>query len=229
MIAGVDGAGTGWAVVICDDDLARPRGLFISALDKLPPEVDVVGVDVPIGRPDAGQREADRLARLDLGRRRSSVFPCPVRGVSSSSPWEDACALSRRIHGKGLSRQSHAILGKIEQVEDHLRRNHDRRMRVREVHPELSFRKWAGAPMKFHKKKPEGRAERLHLIATKFGATAFAEVRSQVRSMSSVKDDDVVDAFAAAWTAARIRRGDADPYPAQPAIDSCGLDMRIWA
>nr|WP_231640215.1 DUF429 domain-containing protein [Micromonospora sp. NRRL B-16802] len=39
----------------------------------------VIGIDIPIGLPDTGRRQADVLAYKLVGPRRSSVFMTPVR------------------------------------------------------------------------------------------------------------------------------------------------------
>src|SRR5699024_12100597 len=41
--------------------------------------VRLVAVDIPVGLPDTGTRQADVLVRRRLGARASSVFPTPVR------------------------------------------------------------------------------------------------------------------------------------------------------
>ena len=42
-----------------------------------------------------------------------------------------------------------------------------------------------------------------------------------------VADDDILDAFAALWTATRIFEGRARSLPERPPIDAAGLLMRI--
>ena len=41
--------------------------------------------------------------------------------------------------------------------------------------------------------------------------------------------DDLIDACAACWTAARIVRGEAVSFPDPPERDSYGLPVAIWA
>lgn len=228
MIAGVDGAPGGWVAVICGDHLENPEGRFVSRLSELPRELRVVAVDIPIGLPDSGSREADVLARKALRPHRgSSVFPCPIRTVLGSKTWEEACARSQKANdGKKISRQVFGILPKIDEV-DHLVRTDDRARRtVYEVHPELSFMKWQGRPMSHGKKKPAGREERRRLIDPTFGPDVFRRVEESLRG-HRVGTDDLADAFAAVWTAARIAAGTAERFPEDDRLDSEGVPMRI--
>jgi len=39
----------------------------------------LAAIDIPVGLPDTGSREADSVARKFIGPRASSVFPCPIR------------------------------------------------------------------------------------------------------------------------------------------------------
>ena len=126
--------------------------------------LDVVAIDVPIGLCDAyetGGRFCDRQARKRLQKRASSVFPAPVRPVLAAVSWEDACARSRASApiGKGISKQTFAILPKIKEADDILQSRPELRDVVREVHPEVCFCELAGRPMAYPKRKQEGRDE----------------------------------------------------------------------
>ena len=101
--------------------------------------------------------------------------------------------------------------------------------RVHEVHPELSFMLMnGGAPMPFGKKSAEGRRDRERLIDRVF-PHAFRAVRAR-HARAEAKDDDILDAFAALWSADRIARGLARHFPeGEPARDASGLPMVIKA
>ncbi len=88
--------------------------------------------------------------------------------------------------------------------------------RVHEAHPELSFYHLAGRAMRHNKKKPEGREERLHALSK-----TFPNIRKEVcSSQLKVPYDDMIDAYAAAWTAMRIENGTAKRFPENPPVDS---------
>ncbi len=229
MIAGVDGTSQGWIVVLCGLDLRGLRGLFIQQLRDLPRDVEIAAVDVPIGLPGRAHREADLLARKSLGEpRRRSVFPCPLRATLGARSWEEACERTEQIDGRRVSRQTFGILRKIEEADEFVRSDAWACRTIYEVHPELSFAKWSGAPMVYGKKSPAGRDERCRLIAATFGPDAFATVRQSVRG-NQVGSDDVMDAFAAVWTASRIRAGTAEPFPVDRVLDTENVPMQMWA
>jgi len=227
MIAGVDGTRSGWVALLCEDDLSRVRAVCLDRLTDLPRRLRVVAVDIPIGLSEQGPRQADHLARRALGPRRSSVFPTPVRCVLGAKSWRVACIRNERADGRRVSKQTFAILPKISEADAFVRSVPWARRTLYEVHPELSFAMLAGAPMSHAKKRPAGRLERLAVISATFGHGAFDSAYAHVRG-HRVGWDDLADAFALAWTAARIRAGVAKPHPAEPVIDRKGVPMRIW-
>src|SRR5262249_47773408 len=119
----------------------------------------IVAVDIPIGLPDSGSRACDIAARRVLGPKQGSrVFPPPVRAALAGSSYTACCQLSREACGKAISRQAHAILPKIREVDAAM--NPALQTRVREAHPEVSFRVLQGHPLEHSKKAFAGRNER---------------------------------------------------------------------
>ncbi len=231
LVAGVDGCRSGWICVVreigsgeihttCFDD--------IRALLTTKPTAKIVAVDIPIGLLAKGSRLCDIGARRVLGwPRRSSVFPAPIRPVLKATEWSDASAIRKRIEGKGISKQVWAIVEKIREVDRALRSNPRWRKRVREVHPEVCFSAWSGMPMQYKKRSAQGRAERSKLVADYFGAVAFQKVRRNYPRKKDIADDDILDAFAALWTAERIASNNARTLPEEPPVDAFGLRMEI--
>jgi len=157
-------------------------------------------IDIPIGLTRGEPRAVDIEARRRLGPRKFSVFPAPVRAVLAAADYDEACARSRAACGRGISRQLYNIVPKILEMDD--LQSPALQQRFVEMHPELSFAVLAGAPMQFHKSKPEGRAERLHALRTVFPAIDTV-CGSRWRG---TRPDDVLDAFVGAWTARRFAR-----------------------
>jgi len=58
------------------------------------------------------------------------------------------------------------------------------------------------------------------------GPRAYETVRERYLH-KEVASDDILDAFAALWTAERIINRDAQSLPEEPPVDSAGLPMRI--
>ena len=79
--------------------------------------LDVVAIDIPIGLPPTGPRQADVLARGQVGRRASSVFVTPIRAALLATTHAEASALHRSATGKGLSQQAYALRAKILEVD----------------------------------------------------------------------------------------------------------------
>jgi predicted RNase H-like nuclease len=86
------------------------------------------------------------------------------------------------------------------------------------VHPELAFAALAGAPLTVTKHSPDGRAVRRALLA---GAGIRLPAGRVPVPVPRPAEDDVLDAAAVAWSAARIAAGTAVVLtdPAQRADD----------
>ncbi len=181
----------------------------------------VIGIDIPIGLPDASIRRADIEARAAAGPRWASVFVTPVRDTMASSGYRAACALNKERTGHGISTQAFNLLGKIRQVDNWLP---SAPCRVIEVHPELSFAQLAGAPLAARKSSWAGLAIRRQLLA-EAGLALPDDIGAAGLQAGA---DDVLDAAAAAWTAARAAGGQARRRPAEPERFSDGVDCAIW-
>jgi predicted RNase H-like nuclease len=227
LIAGIDGCKEGWFCLSLDTEGRRIEATVLGSLAELDRTLRVIAVDIPIGLPDANGREADRLARVRLGEpRRRSVFPTPIRPALLARSWEEACRITISINGRSVTKQTAAILPKIAEA-DAIARSASIGCRMYEVHPEVSFAEWNGAPMMHRKKSRAGRSDRQVLISSYFGSSAFGRARASVRGRR-VAADDIADAFAALWTAERIEQGRSGRYPETQVTDSLGVPMNIW-
>jgi threonine dehydratase len=127
-----------------------------------------------------------------------------------------------------VSKQTFAIFPKIKNVDALLRETAGLLGSVHEVHPEVCFFFWNGRrPMRYPKKSGFGCAERFRLVEEDFGTAAY-EIRDAVPRREA-SDDDILDAFAALWTARRIRDGSAERVTETDERDEFGLPMQIWA
>ena len=230
--AGIDGCTGGWLVV---HDTARGLDAYIApniamALAALLPQT-LAGIDIPVGIPEQGLRQCDVEARQLLGERASSVFPAPLRGVLNVTDYVEANRIQREA-GRGLSRQTFAILPKIREVDTWIRRNSGLGPTLHEVHPELSFAIWNGdRPMAQPKKSPGGKVHRWKLIDAVFpGARArLTQVLRATAGSAAFGEDDLCDAIAALWSARRIVRGAHITVPRPLQRDVYGLPMQIKA
>lgn len=235
-VAGADGCPAGWILVSLTLDgsgeITGEEYRIVPTFDELldqPNDTRVIAVDMPIGLPDQAQkggRACDRAARKLLSPRGSSVFSPPVRAVLDAESYEEAVRIQRANSPTniGISQQAYGLISKLREVHQHITPSLQKQ--VREVHPELSFRAMNdGEPVSYSKRKLLGMLRRLELLEEHFDGVrdALEEFPS-----SKVGDDDVLDAYAAAWTARRILRGEAVRIPEEPERDSEGLRMEIW-
>lgn len=191
----------------------------IEGLVALAGELSVVAIDIPIGLPVHGARQADQLARNAVGARSSSVFNTPPRAAIEASTYEQAAALCRELCGKGLSKQSFALAPKIIEVDAWLQRTD---IRVVEVHPEVSFATLAGRPLRDPKSTWAGFVLRRQLLAD-----VGIELADDLGlSGQRVGPDDVLDAAIAAWSASRVARNEHVTFPDPPEV---GIDGSITA
>lgn len=230
-IAGINGCKSGWFCIFEELSSQQLASKIFSTMDDLAKHVeqlDVVAIDVPIGLTDAGSRACDVSARKMLGgKRASSVFPAPIRPALSARSYEEACTRSFAAQKKKLPKQAWAIYPKIRQLDELLARRQDLREKVFEVHPEVSFCAWNSMEAIIEPKKSlEGADRRRRLIARHFGSASFDIIRGRYKRRD-VADDDIMDAFAALWTAERILNRSARTLPEEPPFDAAGLPMRM--
>jgi len=224
-VVGVDGCAKGWVGIRLADD--GVRGLFAPSLGELEAaalefgEVAVMGIDMPIGLPDAGVRQADVMARRFVGPRSSSVFSTPVRAAVELDVYELAAQAHRTRAAAGLTKQSFALWAKIREVDAWLP---TAGCRVVEVHPEVSFAALAQEPL-IHGKKTWAGAERRRCLLEAAGIVLPADL-GLAGERAGV--DDVLDAAVAAWSATRVRDGHARCMPDPPEPFSDGIPAAIW-
>ena len=226
-VAGVDGCRAGWFVVLVghDEGVVREDNRICASFREvlgLEPRPWIIAVDIPIGllqKPSAGGRECDKEARRLLGTpRRSSVFTPPTRAALASVNYEEA-----QSFGTGMSRQAFGILPKIREVDQLM--TPEAQETVHEIHPEVCFYGLTGYPMRHNKKSTDGKAERLSALRGRFSHIGGA---SGKLPGSGVADDDILDAYAAAWTALRLAKNTANRIPLHPPTDAKSLRMEMW-
>ena len=204
LVAGVDGCKRGWVAVVLIGGRFREARLIEGVESAFAELADVgrIAIDVPIGY---GPREADGLARELVGG--SSVFTIPER-ERFEVPF---------VEGGGISAQAYALGDRIRHVTALAAGD----KRFREVHPELCVTAMNDMRrLKFRKKSAGGAFERLGLLR-KHGINIDP---GTLGAVATVPLDDLLDAAACAWTAARAK---AVSLP-DPPESRDGLSVAIW-
>jgi predicted RNase H-like nuclease len=228
LVLGVDGCPHGWCAVALDTTSGTLTPAHVDTFaEAVATSASTIAIDVPIGLLDVpGGRDCDRAARKLLGRpRMTSVFSPPSRAALVCATYEEACAANFACTERKISRQSFGIGPKIREVDEAM--TTDREARVYEAHPEAAFAALAGHAMTHRKSKRDGRGERWAALRRAFSRLpAGPALPESLRRCCDL--EDYVDALVLAWTAARIRSGEAISLPADPPRDSKGLRMAIW-
>jgi predicted RNase H-like nuclease len=223
---GVDGWRGGWVAVVLDDG-RRPAVLAAAGLAEIVaacPDAAAIGVDMPLGLVARGWRQADDLAAARLGAHRSRVFRVPPRPAWSAATHREAVAVCRELTDPpaGFSVQAWSLKDKIRQA-DEVRTGQPGRLY--EVHPELSFAALnGGTVIAAGKKTWNGQLARRAVLAR-----AGLALPDDLAAAGIVPADDILDAAAVAWTAARIARGQAVSFPSPAQPDDSGHPIAIWS
>jgi len=234
-VAGLDGFRSGWFAVFYRpaDGTCRQRIVptLEAALDA-PEAPGFVGVDMVIGLPDraaSGGRACDRAARALLGYpRSSSVFSPPAYAALDAETYQEARALHTGTadDAPGITIQAFHLLPKMREVAAVV--TPERQQRVREVHPELAFYEMnGGTSVEASKHDEDGRRIRRQLLSDRL----FPDIGDAIERYAGgdVRVDDVLDAHAVCWSAARMMSGTARRVPKDdPPVNGRGLRMEIW-
>ena len=202
-LIGLDGTSSGWIASIGS---SRNKCLstitFSEDLDELLSDYpdSVVVIDMPIELNEKNYlRECDVLAKKYLGKEfQSSVFIPPLKRVLKCTNYQEANELSKKIAGKGLSKQSWHLKSKISEVQKISKLCN----KVYEGHPECSFKMLKNETLKAKKKSVLGVFERLDLLR-RAGLDPLS-VSLNLEKNSSIKIDDILDSMVLFITALRI-------------------------
>ena len=231
ICAGIDWSKAGWYAVIleCDEAIQVQQHEAFATFSAMLEETTAaaaIAVDIPIGLSADEPRKCDLLARRHLREpRRRSVFPPPVRAALTARSHDDASAINEQHCGRKVSRQTWSILPRIREVDHAMTPELQRR--VVEIHPEVCF--WAlnsRKAMPHRKKSVAGRKERLGVLLPIFG-DQLARALGEPGRPRGVAQDDVLDAFAAAYTACMFAQDNYWRIPHHPPTDAHGLRMEM--
>lgn len=228
---GVDRCSEGWLAVSfsgSEFDDAAVFGDIGHLWDRFETAARIL-VDVPIGLVEEGRetRECDDIARDILGPRHTSIFTPPVREAARKRRYQTARRVQERTVDAGLSKQAFAMSDSIVAVDELVRNVPEAREAIRESHPEVCYRAFAGEPLQYSKRSAGGYAERMRTLAA-YDPDGPPTVQSTAEAVagSEVAVDDVLDAVVLAY-AASPGTGDLRTLPPDPPLDAKGLPMEI--
>ena len=230
-VLGLDVCPGGWAGICWSG--TKVVGVFgttvVSVIERASTAIEngsiaIIGVDMFIGLPDKSVRQADALARLAIGPRRSSVFTAPIRTALEAATYAEALAINREITGRGFSAQAFAMRKKALEIDHFI---HNVKVPLIEVHPEVTFAELNREPLLFSKKTSPGLDLRRQLLGDH-----HLQIPASLGALGELgkraNPDDILDAAAVAWTAMRFHRGMAKSLPSPPEVFSDGLRAAIW-
>lgn len=233
MIAGVDGYKGGWLVAMsdswhCDEPpVLKPCNDFASVL-RVTEACRIRVVDMPIGVPyGRAHRACDDAARIALGKSgQDRVFFCPPRESLKANTAVEFQALHKRITGKGARWPVWRIVRKLKEVDSAMTPRLQKR--VREFHPELTWKRLAGSVLA-PKRGATGLLQRIDVL-NKHNPSWLRGVKT-ARLPPTVKLDDVLDCLvgiSVAHAIAENPRYNKRLPEGDPPKDEKGLRMEIW-
>ena len=230
---GIDGCKDGWFCVSFDDNNNWSYRVIsdTQSLGEYVSHANSTLIDIPIGLLNSGpnERQCDTQARKLLTKpRSSSVFPAPARQSLLAKDFKEALTINRESTGRGLSKQTWAIVPKIREIDNLLSSRLELQGVIRECHPELCF--WAlngKSAMQYNKKTKEGKQERLIVLEKYFRQCyeLFEQASSELLRRQ-VAYDDIIDAMVCAVTA-KYGYNNYTIVPAVPAKDTNDLSMEM--
>jgi threonine dehydratase len=227
---GVDGCKGGWVVCWLQENTLQLQvfSRFEMIIDHFPNAI--IAVDMPIGLPDKigeGGRGPEALARKMLKGKSSSVFSMISRAaIVADTDYVETCRLARQdsTPPRGISQQGFNILPKVRELDQVLRADSSLLETVFETHPELALTVLTGAPVLEKKTQKDGQIKRIEILKT-----LGLPIAEPFPRLTGAKPDDIIDAAICLLVATRIAHGQAQSFPAEPALDCFQIPIAIWA
>lgn len=228
LYIGVDGCKGGWIAAVLDQgELRLGKYISISSLVERYPEFDAFLIDMAIGLRDRlDQTRPDHAAKIELGKKASSVFPIPSRSAVYADNEETQKLENIRTLGKSLAKQSIAIIPKIRELDVFLRDHPDYKNRILESHPEVAFARLNGSVVMSRKKEEPGPSERIHILSEFLEAKELSGFYDKAKKLGC-NQDDLIDAVCLAVTGALYAHGQCETIPEKPEADEKGLLMKL--
>jgi predicted RNase H-like nuclease len=199
QLAGIDRWRGGWVVAQqrCHHHEIWTADHLCAAMERLA-VCRCVAIDMPIALAVSGTRSAESQLRAVLGSAARSVFTSPTRDAVEAADQAGATRTNRANGGPGISAQSFGLFASIRELRAALAGTGATHWW--ETHPETAFALMNGNTPLASKRSALGVAQRLRALRAHFPGLDDLLLESPPR----VPIDDILDAFAALWSAQRI-------------------------
>lgn len=230
LCVGVDGCKGGWvAAVIEQGELRIEKYGNINELVAKYPKFDNMIIDMVIGLP-ADQKQYDNrpdsTARRLIVPRTSTIFAVPSRQAVYEETEEAQIKANRSALGKGLAKQTMAIIPKMRELDIFLSENDRYKNVIKESHPEVCFARLNGAVVMTKKSEMHGLMERVQILSQYFPDLSVDSISVRAKELHCNRDD-IVDAVCLAVTANLDFQEDTEVIPKNVLVDNHGLKMQM--
>ena len=225
-VIGIDGCKAGWIIAKTLENESISFQIIKNLNDVYLEGINVshIGIDIPLQLSHTGKRFAEIEARSLLKNRACTIFTPPTLNALRAKNYMDACEVNFNECGKRISKQSWNLFPKIKEAQEFLENKSINKLRVFEVHPELSFMAMNDMILVQASKKTDiGREIRIKLIQKFFPKFSFESVRNEYKKNQAL-DDDILDSVSVLWSTQRIVDNIANFVPKDPKR----IDMRIY-
>ena len=230
LCIGVDGCKGGWvAAVIEQRELRIEKYGNINELIAQYPKFDNMLIDMVIGLPaDPKQYDnrPDSTARRLIAPRTSTIFAVPSRQAVYEETEEAQIKSNRSALGKGLAKQTMAIIPKMRELDVFFSENGKYKNVIKESHPEVCFARLNGAVVMTKKSEMHGLTERVQILLQFFSNLSVDSISVRAKELHCNRDD-IVDAVCLAVTANLDLQGDSEVIPKDVMVDNHGLKMQM--
>lgn len=228
LCIGVDGCRGGWiAAVLNKGKLEIEKFYKIEDMIKKYTHFNELLIDMPIGfASSADEIRPDAAARKMISSRSPAIFSAPGRDSVYAVSEEEQIKKNKESLGKGLSRQTMAIIPKMRELDVFLQTNEEYKNVIKESHPEVCFARLNGSVVMSKKSKADGLEERLCILRQYlpgFGKNIVLEKSKEFKC----NKDDIIDAVCLAVTGRLSAVGKAESIPEEPLKDRTGLRMQM--
>lgn len=228
---GIDGCKNGWlAVNITPDGFEVDTFNNIEEICAKFREFDCMIIDMPIGLPESDEDvRPDADARKLLSHRSSCIFNTPCRQSVFAGNYPEANEINRAHLGKGLSRQSFAIINKIREIDDFIKLTPEYVNKIMESHPEICFAMLSPTkrPINEAKNTAEGKNIRISILQRHYDKTTDFIVHVRNNPKLRKIEVDCIDALCLAITGMLGMESGFKYIPEKPSNDRRGLRMQM--